>query len=58
MLKYSVVDERGDVQAECTSRDAMLAEESHEGDEEEVAPREMPKRYKARPCRGLGAMLR
>jgi hypothetical protein len=22
-----------------------------------VAPREMPKRYKARPCRGLGAML-
>ena len=49
MLNYSVVDERGevgDVALEGTSREAMLAAE-HEDSGEEVAPREMPRRYKA-----------
>ena len=47
MLNYSVVDECGDgeLAAEGTSREAMLAAE-REG-EEMVAPREMPRRFKA-----------
>eukprot|EP00435_Cladocopium_sp_Y103_P000239 s3230_g1.t1 len=47
MLNYSVVDERG-MAVEGTSREAMLVEENEgSGTEEVVAPREMPRRFKA-----------